>query len=292
MMNKREELSRKAYYLAIRLYYDLYNELNYHRRSRKYLTFNEYKTLETYYHRFNFASIKYLAHSEARLLRHVVEKIVNSQQTPKVLDAGCGLGSHAIFFSFLGADVVGVDLDEQRLNIARKRVKYYQEKYGRELNVKFYLKNILKFCEINGFDIIWCNQAISHIHPIEEFLAIAWRNLKEGGYLIICDSNSTNPYISFCTWLVHMKGGRYKLIEDPETHELIPYARERLFTPPCLCNLLRKIGYTIELVEYHKFFPPHLNRLRFFRITDEVLSRVPFIRTVGTTYIVIARKNS
>lgn len=288
-MDRCGELSRKAYYLTIRFYYNLCDELNYHKGSRKYLTSNEYKVLETYYHKYNFSTIKYIAHSEASLLHHIVEKII-SKQTPSVLDAGCGLGSHAIFFSLLGADVVGVDLDEQRLNIARKRVKYYQKVYGRNLNVKFYLKNILKFCKINMFDIIWCNQAISHIHPVEEFLATAWKNLREGGYLMICDSNIINPYVSFCAWLVHMRGGVCKLVEDPETRELIPYARERLFTPLYLCYLLKKTGFIIELVKYHGFFPSHLKRQRPFRVVDEVLAYTPFIRTIGAAYVIIAKK--
>jgi 2-polyprenyl-3-methyl-5-hydroxy-6-metoxy-1,4-benzoquinol methylase len=285
------EISDKAYSFAISYSYALCEELEYHRGSRKYLTSSEYKVLQEYYQGLNPATVKCYSYSEARLLKEVIGMILKNPQHLHILDAGCGLGSHAIFFSLLGAIVVGVDVNEERLNIANKRVQFYQDKYNRTLNVKFYCKNILNFCENEKFDLVWSYQSISHITPIKDFLEITWKNLKKSGYLMICDSNAINPYVAFHAWLIHRRGGVYTLIKDPDAFILIPYARERMLYPRYLSHLLRSIGYNVDEIEYHGFFPSCLNVKKFFRFTDNVFANIPFLRAVGSTYIIVAHKS-
>jgi len=290
MMERPEETSHNSYSLVVRFCYDLCEELEYHKISRKYLTFEEYKVLKEYYRAWNLETVKYFAHSEARLLNYVIKYIMSYPRPPRILDAGCGLGSQAIFFSILGADVMGVDLNKERLDIANKRVKYYQEKYGKTLHVKFHLKNILKFRERNKFDIVWSNQSISHIHPVQDFLKAVWRNLKNGGYLIICDSNGINPYVAFRAWLVHRKGGVYTQVKDPNTCQPIPYARERMLNPLVLNRLLKKNNYSTRLIEYRGFVPPQFNTKKLFRFINGVLTNIPLIRIIGGTYIIVGKK--
>lgn len=291
MMERLEETSHNLYSLAVHFCYHLCEELDYHKSSRRHLTLGEYEVLKAYYRGLNFRTVKYIAHSEARLLRHVIKYITGYPQPPRILDAGCGLGSQAIFFSLLGADVVGIDLNKERLGIANKRVKYYQEKHNKRLHVKFCLKNILKYCEPNKFDIVWSNQSISHIHPVQDFLQLAWRSLKNGGYLIMCDSNGINPYVAFRAWQVHRKGGLYTSVKDPDTFKQISYAREIMFNPLRLNKLLGENNYSIELIECHGFAPPQLNTKKLFRFIDEVLTHIPFIRMVGGTYIMVGKKS-
>jgi len=95
MMERPEETSHNLYSLAERFCYDLCEELEYHKISRKYLTFEEYKVLREYYRVWNLETVKYFAHSEARLLRHIMKYIMGQPQNPRILDAGCGLGSQA-----------------------------------------------------------------------------------------------------------------------------------------------------------------------------------------------------
>jgi len=289
MMESLKKASCDSYSLAVRFCYDICEELEYHKRSRRYLTFDEYKIFETYYSGLNL-NVKHIAHSEARLLVHIIKCVMSCPEHPRILDAGCGLGSHAIFFSLLGADVVGVDLSKERLRVANKRIEYYQQKYNTPLRVKFYLKNVLRSCELGKFDIVWSNQSISHIHPVQDFLHAAWRNLKNGGYLIICDSNGINPYIIFKAWLIHRERGLYKLVKDPYTHELITYAQERMLNPLSLKTLLSKSNYNTQLIEYHGFVPPKFNTKRLFNFIDKVLTSMPIVRLIGGSYIIVGRK--
>lgn len=240
MMEKLKGASYNPYSLAVEFCYALCKELDYHRNSRKYLTIDEYKVLKEYYPALSLKTVKYFATCEVPMLTYLIDYIANYPCSPRILDAGCGLGSHAIFFGLLGAEVEGVDLSKERLNIANKRLQYYSDKYGKTLNVRFSFKNILTFCERIGFDMVWSNQSISHIHPVQKFLRMAIKNLRNGGSLLICDSNGINPWIAFLTMLVHHKGGVYTTAKDPDTCEQIPYARERMLNPLILSNLLRE----------------------------------------------------
>lgn len=288
-MKKSDYPHDESYSLALRFFYDLCEELDYHGNSRKYLTSDEYKILKAYYHELNYKTVEHVAHWRAILLQHVVKHIVSYQKPPWILDAGCGLGSELIFFSLLGAKVVGIDINRERLDIAKKRVKYYEEKYNRLLHVEFHLKSILKFCEYEEFNLVWSNQSISHIHPLEDFLKVAWRNLKNGGDLIICDSNNLNPYVSFQAWFVHRKGGLYTLVEDPNTSELVLYARENYVNPLFLKSLLRKSHYDVRLVKYHGFMLPRFST-KFFRFVEKTFANIPFIRLTAGSYIIIGEK--
>lgn len=80
----------------------------------------------------------------------------------RVLDAGCGPGHHALFFSAHGHDVVGVDLSEGMLGVARRRVP----------SVTFARMDIQRLRFARGtFDAVWCAGAAMHV-PREELLAL------------------------------------------------------------------------------------------------------------------------
>jgi SAM-dependent methyltransferase len=79
-----------------------------------------------------------------------------------VLDAGCGPGHHAHFLSTCGHDVIGVDLSEGMLRIARRRTP----------RVAFARMDMqaLRF-PAASFDAIWCAAAAIHV-PREEIVAL------------------------------------------------------------------------------------------------------------------------
>jgi hypothetical protein len=100
-----------------------------------------------------------------------------------------------------------------------------------------------------------------------------------------------NPYVAFRAWLVHRKGGLYKLIKDPDTDELIPYARERMLNPIYLKTLFRKSNYKARLTEYHGFVPPKFNDKRLFRFIERILTNIPIFRLMGSSYIIVGKKS-
>ena len=96
----------------------------------------------------------------------------------RVLDLCCGSGYESRRLCNLGADVVGVDLSENSLNIAREK----------NLNISFYKKDMLNsYADLGEFDGIVCIAGIIHIEKKD--IEIAFKNmaevLKSGGYLLL-----------------------------------------------------------------------------------------------------------
>lgn len=142
--------------------------------------------------------------SSYRFLYHWLE---NHCRDKIILDYGCGNGIHSIRLAKMGAKkVIGIDLSEKSLAIARKRV----EKEGLEEKVEF----ILMDCEKmdfpgNFFDIIFDAGTFSSID-----LNRAWpelvRVLKPEGILVGIETFGHNPITNLKRKINKLTGKRTK----------------------------------------------------------------------------------
>lgn len=96
----------------------------------------------------------------------------------RVLDVGCGTGRHAAILNKKGFDVVGVDLNKEMLNIAKKKNK----------RIKFLQGNMRTFNLKEEFDIILCLFSTIHYarnyEEIRKTLKNFYKHLRKGGILI------------------------------------------------------------------------------------------------------------
>ncbi|GBC91664.1 2-methyl-6-phytyl-1,4-hydroquinone methyltransferase [bacterium HR15] len=120
-----------------------------------------------------------------------------------ILDAGCGFGALAIILGLMGAHQVhGVDISPTRLPTFQQMIEDFQ--LSPPLNAHFASAERLDF-PAASFDMILSNEAISHYHDVDAFLAEAARLLKPGGVLLIADgNNAVNPRLAAHTrelWL-------------------------------------------------------------------------------------------
>lgn len=255
-----------------------------------FLTGKESETLKQYYPIKNTDFFKFCQHRYAERMEPLI-RIIEIGKMKKVLDAGCGTGSVAILCGILGADVTGIDISEERLNVAKKRIKYYGNKMNTKINVKFFLENILKHS--GEYDVIWCMEAITHIDPVDEFLHTSYKNLRNNGRIIITDPNALNPYIYLQTKKEQKrKGGIYTTKKDPKTGEEISYAVERVLTIPAIKKGLIKNGFKIEKVYLNAFFPFFIfNRYtNLCKVTENILKKVAGINYLCGGYTVIGVK--
>jgi len=67
---------------------------------------------------------------------HVVQAAMEGK-TPIVFDAGCGYGSESFLFASLGARVLSADISEEKIRIAEKRRRFYEEIMEKPFDITF-----------------------------------------------------------------------------------------------------------------------------------------------------------
>ncbi|AZR73334.1 ubiquinone biosynthesis methyltransferase UbiE [Anoxybacter fermentans] len=152
----------------------------------------------------------------------------------KILDVGCGTGNFSIKLAKKGCKVIGVDISDAMLEIARKKAK------SNNLNITFYNMNVydLDFDD-ETFDAIFSMAAFEFIKEPEKAFKEMMRVLKPGGQLLIgtihkdshwgrlylkqaCKPDSIFRFANFKT---------LKELEDLDRKNLIK-SGECLFIPP------------------------------------------------------------
>lgn len=247
------------------------------------------KTLKRYYSAwlkgekyFSYA-IYYTALRQMHLLKCMREGM-------KILDAGCGTGTEAIFYGLSGADVLGIDISDTRLKLAQKRKNYYEKKNNVKLKVNFSLNNIFNISGL--FDIIWINEAISHIHPYEDFIKLCFNRLKKGGKLIIADTNKMNPVFFYRAKKEQKRsGGIITVKKEPKTGDDILYAVERIFTIYQIQTLMSALFKNIKLypIGYIPFFFYNIFP-NITRAIEQIVQYIPIIRNFSGSYILLCTK--
>ncbi|MEA1958958.1 MAG: class I SAM-dependent methyltransferase [Chloroflexota bacterium] len=244
----------------------------------------------------------YLMNVDKKRLRHIqnsyryrIGSLVSSIGIgTDILDAGCGLGTESILCGILGAKVIGVDLVEERLDIASKRLDLYRGILCEPIAVTFWPGSIF---DVSGaFDVIYAKQSISHIDPAERFLRFSYEHLKPGGKLIIVDENALNPYVYLqCRRARSERGGLYTKLENPRTGEVVSYAQERIFTVPSIKQRLINNGFEIRDIHMDGFcpyIPVMIKAEDLAYYVESLFSRLPGVNMFGACYTITARKRS
>jgi ubiquinone/menaquinone biosynthesis C-methylase UbiE len=159
-------------------------------------------------------------------LRNQVVDFVNAEKDSTILDVATGTGQQAFAFAKRGHDVIGIDLTESMLEIARR--------HNKGSRVKFELADAthLRF-EANSFDISCISFALHDMPPNirEKVLQEMARVTKPNGIIIVVDYD-----------LPHTKLGKaliYRLITLYEGE----YYKQ--FIVSDLDSLLRKTGVKV-----------------------------------------------
>ena len=106
-----------------------------------------------------------------------------------ILDFGCGCGSSTVILKrlFPSCEIVGVELENESLSLAKKRADFYGLK-----NVNFFISpdpiNLPR--DIGKFDYAILNAVYEHllIDERKTLLPVIWNHLKTNGVLFICET--------------------------------------------------------------------------------------------------------
>lgn len=133
----------------------------------------------------------------------------------RVLDIGCGLGLYASKLAPFCREAYGVDLDGERLALARQSV-------GR---VYLARAEALPFVE-GGFDMVLLHEVLEHVEDDRRAVEEAFRCARPGGRIVVFAPNRLYPFETHGAYL----GGRYIFGLIPLVNYL-PGALRRRFCP-------------------------------------------------------------
>lgn len=113
-------------------------------------------------------------------------KAASIKSSDRVLDAGCGLGGSSLWMAGEhNNQVTGITLSEKQAIYANKKAK------NRQLNDLTHFE-IADFCktpfEDESFDVVWALESSCYALHKGDFIKEAFRVLKKGGRLALCDA--------------------------------------------------------------------------------------------------------
>jgi 2-polyprenyl-3-methyl-5-hydroxy-6-metoxy-1,4-benzoquinol methylase len=146
----------------------------------------------------------------------------------RVLDAGCGNGATAAEFLKLGCAVVGVDLSESGIAIAR------QAHPGGRFERMSVDEQILARLREPPFDLVVSTEVLEHLYDPRSYARGCFAALRPGGRLVL-----TTPYHGYLKNLAIALLGRWDAHADP----LWDGGHIKLWSKATLTRLLHETGF-------------------------------------------------
>ena len=162
-----------------------------------------------------------------------IERAVGGLSGKNVLDVGCGGGILAESMAEHGAEVMGIDLSEKALKVA----KLHLMESGRTVDYRLVSAEALADAMPSTFDVVTCMELLEHVPDPQSTIKACARLVKPGGHVFFSTINR-NPK----AYLFAIVGAEYLLRLLPKgTHD---YAK--FITPAELGAMCRKAGLEVE----------------------------------------------
>ncbi len=204
------------------------------------------------------------------LEQQILERLLSGLTPSRALDFACGTGRILSFLETRVPETMGIDISEEMLNIARTRC----------LRSELICRDITRDPQSFGdhFDLITAFRFFleSQDELRNQVLDILREIIAPNGYLIV--NFHRNPYSMRGAYLAV----KARLTKRDFTMVSVSQAK-KLLTDHRF-SVEKIIGYS------HQFYRSNTNRIPFFRRSlDSILWRIPFLRSFGLSFIIIAR---
>lgn len=172
-------------------------------------------------------------------------KLFQPHKEMKILDVGCGTGNFSVKLAEIGCKVVGIDLSEKMLNIARAKIK-------EDLDLEFHQMDVCKLdFSDEEFDGVFSMAAFEFIGEPQKAYKEMYRVLKKNGNLLIGTINRESKWGEFYLSKKIEENSVYKhaefktlsLLKSLNTKEIVD-SKECLFIPPNIEK--EKISFELE----------------------------------------------
>ncbi len=190
----------------------------------------------------------------ARLWRKKALQRLGNFKPRKILDVAAGTGDFSLnAVQFIGADVViGVDISEKMLNIARKKT----EKYGLSNKISYELQDVAMLTYPNEtFDAVTVAFGIRNFEKLDESIEQIHRVLKNNGHLLIVEMNEPEKkwlYYGYQLYTkIFVKLTSRLLSKDKKAYDYLTASMNAFASGKNLIEVLNNCGF--DTVEYRKF---------------------------------------
>lgn len=214
---------------------------------------------------------------------------LEKKQIARIIDLGCGYGGLTrIIADYLGArEAVGVDSEDLRLRVARKRLTSV---------VNLDLDNEQVPYPDGYFDLVTSFGVMEHLVYFDSVLSEVHRILKPGGYLVISLPN-LGSWVNRIALLLGYQPRDVEISARVNAGALGFYAERKIYvtghlhTGTCraMKELLSYFGFAVVCVESGtpNFKSGKRFRSRVFKLIDELFSACP---SLGRRLIIVAQK--
>jgi SAM-dependent methyltransferase len=106
-------------------------------------------------------------------------------QRGRALDAGCGSGRHTQLLAEHYDDVIGVDISEPLIDIARRQRP--------RPNVRYVVADLMSFTDMDAFDLVFSSTTLHHVTDLDAALLHLRGLVRAGGSAILIDNVALWP---------------------------------------------------------------------------------------------------
>ena len=165
---------------------------------------------------------------------------ISHLQGKRVLDVGCGGGILSESMFFKGAEVVGIDLGEKALSVA----KLHQLESGAKVDYQYIAVEQLALRQPESFDVVTCMEMLEHVPDPSSIVAACARLVKPGGTVFFSTINRNSK-----AYLYAVIGAEYLLNLLPKgTHDYAKFIKPSelsswVRTADLNVNAMRGISY-------------------------------------------------
>jgi len=200
----------------------------------------------------------------------------------KILEIGCGSGRQSLPMAQAGADVLGVDISEEMLRVARAKAA----REGQLRTANFIVADAENLpLPSESFDGLVMVGALHHMESPERVFGSAAKALRQGGRFFIYDPHDS-PLRFLFDWLMKV----CTLYEEEAGDDF-------LFREEQMRGYFAKLGLTGQ-VQISTYLPPHLFYLfgqgfnrALLRASDALCGAIPGFRKCGGMIISTGTKN-
>ncbi len=204
-----------------------------------------------------------------------IEFMARKKGALDILDVGCGEGPVALELAKLGHNVLGIDINPDRIQLASQSNK--------NSNASFMLLEAEKIDQLQRkFDVIICSEVLEHVDNPETVINQLAKAIRRGGVLFLTVPNGLGPYEVFSETPQRLSRKLFVRI-GLQKKQRQGQAHKTNFTIGRLKRLLGKKGFQILFIQNSDFimFLPFLRDTFLATLDCRLADNLPHFMSSG-----------